>query len=77
LPQEVVSIVFDQLRTRDKYPGQSRAFGFVFKVSTVDSETGEPILTNEYRTYATSTTISQQTAEDRLVELIENSPNYK
>ena len=75
--QEVIDIAFHMLRTREQFPGQTRAFGFVFRVSTIDAETGDPVLTNEYRTYATSSTVSQETAQERLVELIESSPNYK
>lgn len=77
MPQEVISIVFDSLREKSKYIGQRREFSYVFKLSTVDVDTGDPVLTNEFRTYASDLPLDVRDAQFALTNLIEESPTYK
>lgn len=70
-PSEVTSMELVQVREKAQFPGQRRAFNYVVRVSTNDVETGEPILTNEYRTYATDTATDSQTVIERLTALLE------
>jgi hypothetical protein len=60
-----------QVREKSEFPGQRRNFNYVVRVSTADAETGEPILTNEYRTYATDTPTDAATVIERLTNLLE------
>ena len=70
-PSEVTNMEIVEVRTKENAPGQRRNFNYVVRVSTVDAETGEPILTNEYRTYATDRELSSGTVLERMTQLLE------
>ena len=69
--QEVESAEVVQVRTRDQYEGQRRAYNYVVRINTTDISTGEPVMVNEYRTLASDRALSTQTVLDRIVSLIE------
>jgi len=60
-----------EVRQKETHPGQRRNYNYVVRVSTQDAETGESILTNEYRTYATDRPLSSQTIIERMTSLLE------
>lgn len=60
-----------QVREKSEFPAQRRNFNYVVRVSTADAETGEPLLVNEYRTYATDTATDAETVIERLTSLLE------
>lgn len=70
-PSEVTSMELVQVREKADAPGQRRNFNYIVRVSTADAESGEPILVNEYRTYATDTATDAETVIQRLTELLE------
>jgi hypothetical protein len=70
-PSEVVSMELVEVRNKDQFPGQRRNYNYVVRVSTQDAETGEPLLTNEYRTYASDRALSQEIIIERMVNLLE------
>jgi len=60
-----------EVRQKETHPGQRRNYNYVVRVSTIDAETGDPILTNEYRTFATDRALSQETIIERMTNLLE------
>jgi len=71
-PQEVTEAEVVQVRTRDQYEGQRRAFNYVVRVNTIDADTGEPVLVNEYRSVASNSPLSTETVLNRITELLES-----
>lgn len=69
--QEVTSIELVETRTRDQNPNQRRAFNYVFKVTTQDADTGDTILQGEYRTYASSREMLEETVKQKMIDLLE------
>lgn len=69
--QEVESAEIVQVRTRDQYEGQRRAYNYVVRISTTDIDTGEPVMVNEYRTLASDRQLSTETVLSRMIDLIE------
>lgn len=72
-PQEVVSAEVVQTRLRAQYPGQRRPYNYVVRLNTVDVDTGEPLMVNEYRTIASERQLSSETVLSRIIELIEEA----
>jgi len=72
-PQEVTSAEIVEVRTKDKYPGQRREFNYVVRINTIDAETGEPIMRNEYRSVASNSELSSSSVLNRITSLIEES----
>lgn len=71
--QQVESAEVVQVRTRDQYEGQRRAFNYVVRLSTSDMDTGEPVMVNEYRTLASDRALSTETVLNRIISLIEGA----
>jgi len=69
--QEVVSAEVTSVRLKGENSGQRRNFNYTVRLNTVDVETGEPIMVNEYRTIASDRPLSQETILSRMIELIE------
>jgi hypothetical protein len=72
-PQEVVSAEVVQTRPKSEFPGQRRNYNYVVLLNTVNAETGEPIMVNEYRSIASNQPLSSETVINRMVELIEEN----
>jgi hypothetical protein len=72
-PGEVTSMEVVQVREKNDFPGQRRNYNYVVRVSTADVETGEPLMVNEYRTYASDRVVSSETVITRMTEIIEAS----
>jgi len=62
-----------EVREKAQYPGQRRNYNYVVRVSTADVETGEALMVNEYRTYASDRQVSSETVVTRMTELIEQA----
>lgn len=71
MPHEVTFIELDSIITREENVNQVREFNFVFKLDTVDPETGEQRFAGEYRTIASDTPLNLDDARQRMVDLIE------
>jgi len=69
--QEVVSAEVIMTRTKTDYPGLRRNYSYVVRLSTVDIDTGQPVMVNEYRTIANNYPLSSETVLNRMIELIE------
>jgi len=69
--QEVVSAEVIQVRTRDQYEGQRRGYNYVVRINTIDVDTGEPVMVNEYRTVASNQALSNETVLNRIISLFE------
>jgi hypothetical protein len=72
-PSEVTSMEVVEVREKANFPGQRRAHNYVVRVSTIDAETGESILTNEYRTLSSDKTLSSEQVIRQLTNIIEES----
>ncbi len=72
-PQEVVSAEIVELRTKENFPGQRRNYNYVVRLNTVDVDTGDSIMVNEYRSVASDHRLSAETVLSRITELIEES----
>lgn len=72
-PGEVTSMEVVEVREKAQYPGQRRNYNYVVRVSTADVETGEALMVNEYRTYASDRQVSSETVVTRMTELIEQA----
>jgi hypothetical protein len=70
-PQEVTQAEVVQIRTRADNAQQRRQYNYVVRLSTVDVDTGEPVMVNEYRTIASSTSLSTESVLNRIVTLFE------
>ena len=70
-PSEVESMEVVETREKENFPGQRRQHNYVVRVSTIDAETGEPILTNEYRTLASDRALSSSQVIETLTNLLE------
>lgn len=71
-PQQVSNAQVVETRLKKDYPGQRRNYNYVVRLSTTDIDTGEPVMTNEYRTIASDRQLSSQTVLDRIVSLFED-----
>ncbi len=71
MPHEVSFIELDSILTREDNPNQIREYNFVFKLDTIDPESGEARFQGEYRTIASDTPLNLDEAKDRMVDLIE------
>lgn len=72
-PQEVTSAEVVQVKTKAEFPGQRRNYSYVVRVNTVDVDTGEPVMVNEYRTIASDRPLSSETVLSRMTELLEEA----
>jgi len=72
-PQEVTEAEVIQVRAKDQYLGQRRNYNYVVRLNTVDVDTGEPIMVNEYRTIASNVELSNSSVLSRIVALIEEN----
>ncbi len=72
-PQEVTQAEVIQVRTKSEYPGQRREYNYVVRLNTVDVESGEPIMVNEYRSIASNSELSASSVLSRIVALIEEN----
>lgn len=72
-PQEITEAEVVQVRARADYPGQRRQYSYVVRLSSIDVDTGEPVMVNEYRTVASNQSLSNETVLNRIVSLIEES----
>jgi len=70
-PQEVTEAEVVQIRNRADYPGQRRQYNYVIRLNTIDVDTGEPLMVNEYRTIASNQQLSNETVLNRIIGLIE------
>lgn len=70
-PSEVTSIELVEVRLKSEHTGQRREYNYVVQVSTADAETGEPVLVNEYRVYASDTQLSNEVVLERMTALLE------
>lgn len=73
MAREVISIDLEQIALKEDNPNQYREFNYIFKYSAIDSETGELIADNEYRTVASDIPLNLDVAKDRITELIETN----
>lgn len=71
MPHEVTSINLDSISTKEDNPQQNREFNYVFKVDTINPETGEQVFAGEYRTIASDVPLNLDEAKDRMTSLIE------
>ncbi len=72
-PQEVTEAEVIQVRAKSDYPGQRRNFNYVIRLNTVDVDTGEPIMVNEYRSVASNVELTSSNALSRIIALIEEN----
>ena len=71
MPHEVTNIELDSILRRDDNPNQVREFNYVFKIDTINPETGEAQFQSEYRTIASDEILNLDEAKDRMTDLIE------
>ncbi len=71
MPHEVTNIELDAILRRDDNPNQVREYNYVFKVDTINPETGEAQFQGEYRTIASDDILNLDEAKDRMTDLIE------
>lgn len=75
-PSEVTDMEVVEVREKANFPGQRRNYNYVVRVSTNDAETGESLLVNEYRTYASNTELSSQVVINRMTKLLEEGLSH-
>ena len=73
MARDVTRIDLEEIRTRDDNPNQVREYNYVFSYDAIDTETGELIADNEYRTVASDIPLTLDAAKDKIVELIETN----
>lgn len=72
-PQEVIDAEVVQTRAKADFPGQRRNYNYVVRLNTIDVDTGEPVMVNEYRSLASDRQLSSETVLSRMIELIEGA----
>lgn len=72
-PQEVISAEVVGVKLKDETSGQRRNFNYTVRLNTIDVDTGEPIMVNEYRSIASNVELSNQTVLNRMISLIEEN----
>lgn len=72
-PQEVTSAEVVGTRNKDDYPLQHRQYNYVVRLNTVDPDTGEPSMVNEYRTISSNVELSSSSVLNRMISLIEEN----
>jgi hypothetical protein len=73
MPREVTNIELAEIRTREDNPQQHREFNYIFQYSAIDTETGQMIAENEFRTIASDLPLNLDIAKDTLTGLIETA----
>lgn len=71
MPRQIVNIELAEVRTRDDNPQQVREFNYIFQYSAIDTETGQLIADNEYRTVASDVKLNLDEARAKIADLIE------
>ena len=69
--QEVTSAEVVEVRVKNETNAQRRNFNYVVRLNSIDPETNEPIMVNEYRTYATDSPLDTETILRNITDLIE------
>ena len=62
---------FEGVYTQEDNPNQVRAFNYVLSYDVIDTETGQLIVNNEFRTVASGETLSLDVIKERSTGLIE------